>query len=283
MTEAKLGTRAHEMGTILGVKVGSNRYAEVLRTLIEKMAKKADDKAYFVVTAYSEFFLEAEKNQKFRRAMEKADLVVADGVVVPAAREYLSQDGGSWVKDLFWGVRVGCRVLAGGFVQDVVPGVRLVDGLLREASKSKRRVFLLGGWNGVAREVANKYFGERTKYVTWDEGPKNIELSSLVENERLVIKINKFKPDLLLVAWGRFKQEMWISDHLEHLKTKVVIGVGSSFDELVGKGVWGQKTPEWVEKRGLKWLWRVWKNPGHIRRAWNAFPVLAWKIFRSKT
>jgi UDP-N-acetyl-D-mannosaminuronic acid transferase (WecB/TagA/CpsF family) len=48
------------------------------------------------------------------------------------------------------------------------------------------------------------------------------------------------------------------------------------------EGPWRKPIPLWVDIMGLKWLWRVTVNPGHWKRAWNAFPVFAWKVYRSK-
>jgi N-acetylglucosaminyldiphosphoundecaprenol N-acetyl-beta-D-mannosaminyltransferase len=115
--------------------------------------------------------------------------------------------------------------------------------------------------------------------IASDPGPINARSDA---DKELVAKINSFRPDILLVAFGRFRQEKWIAANLKLLNTKVVMGVGSSFDELTGIGPWAAATPRWVDRMGLKWLWRVVRNPGHLQRAWNAFPVFAWKVFRSR-
>lgn len=262
--EAKKGITGPKTENILGVGVSGTDKNTLLNEIQLMIGKKTYTRPFFIITAYSENILEAGRDVELKAAFEAADRVVGDGVVVPAAIEYLkSRDGDVW-GDLWKGFEVGGKILRGEYVHKKIVGVKLTDELLRIAVQRKWKVVLLGGFNGVADRLAIKYGGNI----------KTCEEPELME-------INKFAPDLLLVALGRFKQEKWIAANLKNLRAKVVIGVGSSFDELVGEGVWKKHTPEWVEKMGLKWLWRITLDPKHIRRAWNAFPVFAWKVFRS--
>jgi len=132
-------------------------------------------------------------------------------------------------------------------------------GLLADKQYKK---FLFGGFNGVAGRLAAKYG------CGWSE-----------EDDQVVDKINEYGPDILFVALGRFKQEIWIANNLGRLKVKLVMGVGSAFDEVAGEGVWRRPVPGWVSKAGLKWLWRVMGEPKHLVRAWRAFPVFPLKVF----
>jgi N-acetylglucosaminyldiphosphoundecaprenol N-acetyl-beta-D-mannosaminyltransferase len=277
-SENKVGQRA----IILGVPVDSTQEEEVLTKIVEKWKKSAYDKALFVVTAYSEFFLEAIENPEFTQAIMEADLVVPDGVSAMAAADYLNGEQRGLMGDVAAGLKVGRKVLMGKYSHRVV-GVKLAEKLLGLAKQQNKRVFLLGGWNGVAQRLAEKWRGKGLEAAS-DEGLPNIKLAGYEspEDRRIVMKINAFEPDLLLVSLGRISQEIWIHKHLGQLKAKVVIGVGSAFDELMGEGVWARKTPEWVEAMGLKWLWRVTQDPKHIKRAWRAFPVFAWKVFLQK-
>jgi N-acetylglucosaminyldiphosphoundecaprenol N-acetyl-beta-D-mannosaminyltransferase len=161
-----------------------------------------------------------------------------------------------------------------------VVGVKLAQELLQLSGKKGWKVYLLGGLSGTAKKLAGKY----KSVIGYDEGYNNIKIQKTNSqiNDEIVNKINKLMPDILLVGLGRFEQEKWIAKNLKSLKAKVVMGVGSGFDELAGIGPWAAHAPEWVDRMGLKWLWRAVKDPKHIRRAWNAFPVFAWKVFRSR-
>ena len=76
---------------ILGVRVDEINRQEAIDKIsawVKPAFAKGYGEARHVVTIYSEFFLTAEKDSEFRKAVEKADLVVPDGMGVLAAMEY---------------------------------------------------------------------------------------------------------------------------------------------------------------------------------------------------
>jgi N-acetylglucosaminyldiphosphoundecaprenol N-acetyl-beta-D-mannosaminyltransferase len=239
---------------ILGVGVSGTPASLVLKIINGQCSMINHKKPYFVVTAYSEFFLEAQSNPKFKQALDKADLIVADGVSVVAAMDYVRKPS------FLYGLYVGWKIISGQYYGQTVVGVDLVQKILEDKSK---KVFLLGGWNGVAKHLAKKY-----------------NAGFMIEPIDIK-KINDYKPDILFVALGRFKQEIWIADNLEKLNCKVIMGVGSSFDELAKISGWESSAPLWINKMGLKWLWRAIHNPKHWSRALRASILFPWKIWRN--
>jgi exopolysaccharide biosynthesis WecB/TagA/CpsF family protein len=229
--------------------------------------------------------LRAYEDAPYASAVNKADLVVADGVSVWAAMDYVRQCSVlgvrySMLDKLVNGLRVGMNIVVGKYADRPV-GVKIVERILAEG---KVKVFLLGGMAGVAGRVAEKFRQRNGGGIEFEQGPVwqlgEVEESDSSVNKKLVAKINKFQPDVLLVAYSQDKQEQWIANNLQALKCKVVMGVGSSFDEIDGSGVWATKTPQWVEDVGMKWLWRLVHNPGHLRRAFRAVIVFPWRVFR---
>jgi N-acetylglucosaminyldiphosphoundecaprenol N-acetyl-beta-D-mannosaminyltransferase len=184
-------------------------------------------------------------------------------------------------EDLWLGLSEGWKILRGGFADKKVEGVELTRKLLRAGGEKGWRIFLLGGWYGVGEKLVKMMRRDFPGIEIISDAGRD-DIRPQVDKE-IIDRINVFRPDILLVAFGRFRQEKWIAANLKHLKTKVVMGVGSSFDELAGVGPWAWPTPKWVGRMGLKWLWRAVIDPRHIKRAWNAFPCFAWKVFRSKS
>lgn len=246
------------MVDILGVEVASSQMDEVLARIQIEIEKRGHDRSFFVITAYSETFLEAEKNRDFRYALQKADLVVGDGVSVWAAADFVAKPAQGWLGDLWRGLAIGFKVISGEYA-DRPEGVRIFKKLLEER---KYKIFLLGGFGGVAERLAKR------NGCGWKE-----------DEDGVVEQIKNYKPDILFVALGRFRQEIWITRNLTKLKCKVVMGVGSAFDEVAGEGAWRVPVPGWVSKIGLKWLWRVFADPIHIVRALRAFPVFPLKVY----
>lgn len=75
--------------------------------------------------------------------------------------------------------------------------------------------------------------------------------------------VNIPKVDILFVAFGSPKQEIWIYENLDKLPVKVAIGVGGAFDFLSGKI---KRAPFWIRKAGLEWLFRLINQPWRIKR-----------------
>lgn len=88
--------------------------------------------------------------------------------------------------------------------------------------------------------------------------------------------IKTFSPDILLVAFGHPKQELWIEKHLNEFPSlKAVVGVGGTFDYWSGSK---KRAPLTLRAFGLEWLWRLICEPKRWKRILNAvivFPVLA--------
>ncbi len=269
---------------ILGRGVSSSRMNGVLKRIVQVLKKSTDKKPFFVVTAYSEFFLEDEIDNEFSQAWDKANLTVADGVSCLVAGEYLERKTGVWWRDLGVGLVCGRKVLSGDFFGKTVEGVKLSEKIIELAVTNRWKVFLLGGFGNTANELCyrlrDRYAGLQ---IDSNPGPQNLG-GKIDENyelsQELKQKIAAFQPDILLVGLGRFKQEKWIARNLDKLRSRLIIGVGSTFDELLGIQGWQRKIPEWVEKSGLKWLWRVIADRKHVFRAVR-IPVFAWKVYVS--
>jgi N-acetylglucosaminyldiphosphoundecaprenol N-acetyl-beta-D-mannosaminyltransferase len=71
------------------------------------------------------------------------------------------------------------------------------------------------------------------------------------------------KTDILFVAFGSPKQEIWIAENLSRLPVKVAIGVGGAFDFVSGKV---KRAPVFARKLGLEWLFRLIIEPWRIKR-----------------
>jgi N-acetylglucosaminyldiphosphoundecaprenol N-acetyl-beta-D-mannosaminyltransferase len=82
-----------------------------------------------------------------------------------------------------------------------------------------------------------------------------------MDHEGILQKIEAAKPDLLLVAFGNPKQELFLAMHRERLKVPVAIGVGGSF-ELIGGFL--KRAPNWMQTTGLEWVYRILREPRRL-------------------
>ncbi len=272
-----------------------------------------------ILTAYSEFFVQAVRDEEFRRVWEESDLVVADGVSALGAIRYkqlvqnadlrfqreILQRVWKFLCSIVWGLKVGWEVWQGK-VGQTVTGVWLVEEVLRLAPEKGWRVFLLGGYGSTAEQLKLKveevilrqpemshHFrlaqddkadlqslsALSSAWIEADGGSQDVEKASEEEHLRVIKKVNEFKPDILLVAYGPVKQEKWIGRYKNKLKAKVAIGVGGTFDELSGRI---SRPPGWMDRHGLKWLWRLVAEPKRWRRTVRAVVVFPWMVWREE-
>ena len=228
---------------ILGVGVTSTELAEVLTKIDQtclpagRFAKSSLKKTFFIVTVNQEFVMLAQDDPEFKDILNQADLALADGFGLKLAKADLQ----------------------------IVPGRKLVESLLHRNLK----MFYLGGQDGVAEQMAEKFGGG------FDLGETDV--SHPTRNAEILKKINVFEPDVLLVAYGAPWQEKWIWANKDQIQTKVVMGVGGAFDYLTGRA---KMPPEWVNKWGLEWLWRLLHEPWRWRRQ-LALLRFVWRLWSS--
>lgn len=135
--------------------------------------------------------------------------------------------------------------------------------------KLKGRVFLLGGGEGIVEKVKERL---NTEIVGTEHGYQDLD--------RVIVRINKAKPDVLLVGLGSPRQEKWIYENLKKMPSvKMAIGVGGAFDFISGRI---KRAPKFLQKIGLEWLWRFILQPWRIKRIYNGVIKFSWLVLKCK-
>jgi N-acetylglucosaminyldiphosphoundecaprenol N-acetyl-beta-D-mannosaminyltransferase len=181
----------------------------------------------------------AEHDQRFRQAYRRVSLSLVDGTPV------------------LWAAR-----LLGRPLPEKVSGSDLVVPLVERAAARGWRVFLLGGASH-AREMAGQRLTARFPglQIVGAEGPM-IDLGSPLD-ERLAVaaRVAAAAPQLVLVALGSPKQEVFCDEAREILKPAVLVGVGAGIDFVAGVA---QRAPAWLSRVGLEWLYRLAHEPRRL-------------------
>lgn len=284
---------------ILDIPVDSTRKGKVLGEVLHFLGSEVKRKL-LVTTPNPEIIVAASKNADYKIILQSASLSLPDGIGVVLAQRFLSTAVSDvpilrLVDILRSGARVGLSVFFNRkwlFTEgEVVPGRVVFEELVELAAQKGWKVYFLGGRRGVAsaasrRLISNFHFPISNQFKVADESgpwldqrgdPAN-QQEAKVEKETIE-KINKFKPDLLFVAFGPPKQEIWLSRHLGNLNVRVAMVVGGSFDYAAGVV---PTPPEWVRQAGLEWLWRIFTQPWRAKRIATALFVFPWLVFRSK-
>lgn len=94
----------------------------------------------------------------------------------------------------------------------------------------------------------------------------------------VIAAINAAETDLLFVALGSPKQELWIGRYLPALKVKVCQGVGGTFDVIAGRV---RRAPPMLRAIHLEWFYRLMAQPGRLLRQ-SALPSFALHVLLTR-
>lgn len=226
---------------------------------------------HYVVTPNPEILLHAQKSPSYREILNQASLKVADGIGILWAARYVLPHRYRLSRLIagVWGLimlLIRPQALRSPLPERVT-GVDLVETLCHQSHRLEAKIFLLGARPGVAEAVAKKWrFDQIVGVYAGSPKPK--------DEEEILQRIHSSRANLLFVAYGAPQQEEWIARNLPRLPyIKVAMGVGGAFDFIAGRQ---QRAPQWMQKLGLEWLWRLLQEPKRIKRIFNAtirFPI----------
>ncbi len=283
---------SQKYANILGIDLLSTHKRELLSAIEEKIAHNIK---FSILTPNPELVLMANKNSKLREIVNRADFTVPDGIALLSAEKFLNTSinkSGAFYLPLLFFTWLKCfyvypfdrKMLKGNL--SLIKGRELFVRLIEMAHEKHWKVFLLGGVDNEA-ELAAKHLTSLYPNILISSfrGPKLDEKGNPVSQvdiklERDVVdRINKFAPDLLFVAFGNPKQEIWIYDNLPKLNVKGAMAVGGTFRYIAGLS---ELPPRFMENLGLEWLWRLVTEPNRIGRIWNAVVVFPFEVVKSK-
>jgi N-acetylglucosaminyldiphosphoundecaprenol N-acetyl-beta-D-mannosaminyltransferase len=194
----------------------------------------------------------AFENKSYANILKKANLILRDG------------SGISWAAEKK-GVHPKYNFVGTDFIPE----------FCKITSEKVYRIFLLGARPGIA-ELAAKSLSAKApgiKITGCHHG-----YFSKDKEKHIIDIINNSKSDILLVAFGNPKQEIWIVKNLSHLKVPVCIGVGALFDYLSGNV---KRAPRWMIHLGIEWIFRLFIEP---KRLWKRYlignPKFVYRVYR---
>ena len=172
--------------------------------------------------------VEAHRNPRHMEALLDADIRLADGA----------------------GVALLART-------QKIAGADLMLAAAQHRLLGKMRHVLLGGFGVAYRAALAQWKASGATALVRAPWIPETQLTDLVD------LANKVPCDILWVALGCPKQEIWMMENRHRLKAKVIIGVGAAFDFLAGRV---QRAPKWMQPIGLEWAWRIYQEPGRWGR-----------------
>ena len=227
--------------SIAGVKVSAINMDDACLALESIVQNKRQG---YVCVCPASTIVECNRNETVRDAVNSAYLVTPDGM------------------PLVWMGKIkGFRNMSRVYGPDLMPK------FLGLAEKRGYSNFFYGSENRVLEKLRDnlrrrfpdlKIAGEYSppfRPLTPEEDKKNIDM------------INRSSPDIVWVAIGNPKQEIWMAEHLGKINASVMIGVGAAFDFLSGNK---KQAPRWMRDSGFEWLFRLVTEP---KRLWKRYLI----------
>jgi len=236
--------------TILGISVASVGWDEAISLLKRMLAERRFTKVSFLNAHNANV---ASIDAAFATALEDF-FILPDGV----------------------GVDMAAKILYGSPFPANLNGTDFVPGFLKAASKPLT-VGLLGATRRNADAAAGKLtaIAPQHNYIVIHDG-----YFSPQEEPGVIEIIRGLRPDVLLVAMGVPRQELWITRNLTDKHCTIPIAVGALLDFLSGAV---PRAPGWIRRMRLEWLFRLIIEPGRLwRRYIVGNPLFLARVLRQK-
>jgi len=237
--------------SILGVTLANTTMAEAVAWIAGRARAR---RRTFAAFANADCLNAAHEQLPYRRVLQRADRVFADGI----------------------GVRIGARML-GQKMTGNVNGTDLFPELCAQAARDGLKLFLLGARPGIAHAAA----------VAMCERYPGLQVAGTLhgyfgphEEQGVIARINESGADILLVALGAPHQEIWMARNERALTPAVRLGVGGLFDYYSGRI---PRAPRWVREAGFEWVWRLRCEPTRLwRRYLVGNPLFLARVLRER-
>lgn len=236
---------------IFGVEIDNlslDEIAEKTKNLVETSNKNCN----LIVAPNVEFIMMAQKDKEFFDILKTAKLATPDsiGVIIAGKKQ-------------------------GKPFKERVPGQSYLRKVFEVGEKEGWTFYLLGGEGEVPKKAKEhlESIYPKAKIVGYHEGFFKED-----SEEKVIDEINSLKPNVLFVAMGAPIQEKWIYANRDKLKVDIAAGQGGTFDYEAGTV---KRAPVWMQKCGIEWLWRLFKEPKRIKRM-VVLPIFLFKVLFTK-
>jgi exopolysaccharide biosynthesis WecB/TagA/CpsF family protein len=196
----------------------------------------------------------AYRDDSYHGALSRAQLVLNDGI----------------------GLELAARMRGCGFPENL-NGSDFTLRLLARAAERGWRVYLYGGQPGVAATARDRLCDaiDGLDIVGICDGYDDRPAEEIVQGIRLA------GADVVIVALGQPRQELWLDRHLAATGCQLGVGVGAFLDFVSGQVV---RAPHWMNRMGIEWLFRLVQEPGRLwRRYIVGNPLFLWRAWRLRS
>lgn len=208
----------------------------ILEEITNRLLNRMKTRIFFI---NAHCFNIAQKNRIYAGQINDAEIVLNDGI----------------------GVELGAK-LFDIELKENLNGTDFTPEVLKISQTLEKKVFLLGGKQGVAKKAKEKLQNDfpGLRIIGYSDG-------YFEDSNRLIAEINSLEPDVLLVGMGVPLQENWITANFDKLNATVIMAVGAFLDFASGTVM---RAPIVFRKLRIEWVFRLFKEP---QRMWKRYMV----------
>jgi N-acetylglucosaminyldiphosphoundecaprenol N-acetyl-beta-D-mannosaminyltransferase len=219
---------------IISLDISSSPYIDFIENIAELASEKVSS---YVCVSNVHMTIEAWHESEFARVVNGADIATPDGMPL--------------VKSL---------KLLYGIDQERVAGMDLLPDMIAEAEKNDLSIYFYGSTDDVLQKITERINTEHHAVkIAGVCSPPFRQLSEQEEAE-IVERINASGANMVMVALGCPKQELWMARHKGKINA-VMLGVGGAFPVYAGVQ---KRAPQWMQKFSLEWLYRLCQEPRRL-------------------
>jgi len=286
---------------LLGIRIdliSLDQFIKQVEYLIEKHPTQS-----YITTPNSEFFVYAQTDTAYMKAINDASLSITDGVFVQWATTFnklhitATSKLGIFIQIIWQYVYSGASiVLNPNFVKQTVKtrlsGSQIIHDVTKLAAKKSYKIALVGGYllsekgaRGGNTDLIDKYYhipnlttGKVAAEVLKKKYPgvRFVTDIPLKEDrtfpEDIIDRLKESNADILYFCGMPKQTEKWLNKNLKATRIKLAIGLGGSLDYASGIK---KLPPKWMRKLGVEWFLRPILAEGfskrtfkRIKRAW---------------
>ena len=222
-------------GLVMRTQVRAQSMPSLVSELVSRAKRQVSTRLYL---ANVHMLMEAADDPAFAEVLARSDFVLADG------------------KPLCWWQR-----LVNGISCPQLRGIDLVLALCRRAAAEGLRVGIYGGHAEADLQCAVHRLQQLVPglLVCYQHAPSWQPYPASAEPQQLQL-MQQAQLDIILVALGCPKQEVWIDQYSAQLPA-LQLGIGAVVDFLSGRR---RQAPRWVQRLALEWLYRWLQEPRRL-------------------
>lgn len=216
---------------LFGVSVTNATLEEIVHSVREQIRQGAQGKTLVGINVHT--YTTALNDRAYRQALNEAFIAWPDGVPISWAAHWTRRPVGP---------RIHGHDLMVRFFQEPISH------------------FFYGSTPEVLAEIRRRLVGIRIAGTFSPPRMTRIERSD-------VSRINDSGADIVWVALGAPKQELWSHRNADQIRVPVIASVGAAFEIITGRF---RRAPRSAQQAGLEWVWRLAQDPARMWRRYFA-------------